>query len=163
MLTKITTVHLLRDQFILSLSQPTWQKKTTPNQTLIRVTESVPTATTNQEWIVSSISKTPNQAMTPSKLNSHNPMGLTSQNKAMAKKVSENEANLVLLMNRIMNFGDLYKIWENGKSKKLAQTVSHSGHTTYSSYYCTNHISWLGTYLLTYISSWTSLIFVVII
>jgi hypothetical protein len=41
-------------------------------------------------------------------------------------KTSDNQANLVLLMNRIVNLGDLYDMFENGKSKKLAQTMSRA-------------------------------------
>jgi hypothetical protein len=41
-------------------------------------------------------------------------------------KTSDNQANLVLLMNRIINLGDLYDMFENGKSKKLAQTMSRA-------------------------------------
>ncbi len=41
-------------------------------------------------------------------------------------KTSDNQANLVLLMNRIVNLEDLYNMFENGKSKKLAQTMSRA-------------------------------------
>ncbi len=39
-------------------------------------------------------------------------------------KTGDAEANLVALMNRIVNLGDLYEMWEDGKSKNLAQTMS---------------------------------------
>ena len=41
-------------------------------------------------------------------------------------KTSDNQANLVLLMNCIVNMGDLYDMFENGKSRKLAQTMSRA-------------------------------------
>jgi hypothetical protein len=41
-------------------------------------------------------------------------------------KTSDNQANLVLLMNRMVTLGDLYDMFENGKSKKLAQTMSRA-------------------------------------
>jgi len=41
-------------------------------------------------------------------------------------KTSDNQANLMLLMNRMVNLGDLYDMFENGKSKKLAQTMSRA-------------------------------------
>jgi hypothetical protein len=41
-------------------------------------------------------------------------------------KTSDNQANLVLLMNRIVNMGDLYDMFESGKSRKLAQTMSQA-------------------------------------
>jgi hypothetical protein len=43
-------------------------------------------------------------------------------------KTSENKANLVVLMNCIMNLGDLYKMWEGKKSKKLAQMMFRALH-----------------------------------
>jgi hypothetical protein len=41
-------------------------------------------------------------------------------------KTSDNQASLVLLMNRMVTLGDLYDMFENGKSKKLTQTVSRA-------------------------------------
>jgi hypothetical protein len=41
-------------------------------------------------------------------------------------KTSNNQANLVLLMIHIINLGDLYDMFEGGKSKKLAQTMSRA-------------------------------------
>ncbi len=41
-------------------------------------------------------------------------------------KTGDAEANLVALMNRIVNLKDLYEMWEDGKSKKLAQTMSRA-------------------------------------
>ncbi len=41
-------------------------------------------------------------------------------------KAGNNKANLVALMNQMVTLGDLYKIWEDGKSKKLAQTMSRA-------------------------------------
>jgi hypothetical protein len=41
-------------------------------------------------------------------------------------KASNNQANLMLLMNRITNLGDLYDMFENGISKKLTQKMSRA-------------------------------------
>jgi hypothetical protein len=38
-------------------------------------------------------------------------------------KTGDNEANLVALMNRLVSLGDMYKMWEDRKSKKLCQTM----------------------------------------
>ncbi len=38
-------------------------------------------------------------------------------------KTGNNKANLVALMNQMVTLGDLYEMWENEKSKKLAQTM----------------------------------------
>jgi len=39
-------------------------------------------------------------------------------------KTGDNHANLVNLMSRIVGLGNSYKLWENGDSKKLAQTLN---------------------------------------
>ena len=41
-------------------------------------------------------------------------------------KTGDNDANLVTLMNEIVGLGDLYAMWENGGSRKLAQTLSRA-------------------------------------
>ncbi len=41
-------------------------------------------------------------------------------------KTGDNEANLDALMNRMVSLGDMYKMWEDGKSKKLCQTMSRA-------------------------------------
>jgi hypothetical protein len=38
-------------------------------------------------------------------------------------KTGDNEANLIALMNRLVSLGDMYEMWEDGKSKKLCQTM----------------------------------------
>ena len=41
-------------------------------------------------------------------------------------KTGDIEANLVALMNRMVSLGDMYEMWEDGKSKKLCQTMSRA-------------------------------------
>jgi hypothetical protein len=41
-------------------------------------------------------------------------------------KTGDYDANLVALMNQIVGLGDLYKMCEDGKSRKLAQTMSRA-------------------------------------
>ncbi len=41
-------------------------------------------------------------------------------------KTGDNKANLVALMNRLVSLGDKYEMWEDGKSKKLCQTMSRA-------------------------------------
>jgi hypothetical protein len=38
-------------------------------------------------------------------------------------KTGDNKANLIALMNRMVSLGDMYEMWEDGKSKKLRQTM----------------------------------------
>ena len=41
-------------------------------------------------------------------------------------KTGDNKANLVALMNQLVSLGDVYEMWEDGKSKKLCQTMSRA-------------------------------------
>ena len=41
-------------------------------------------------------------------------------------KTGDNHANLVNLMSRIVGLGNSYELWENGDSKKLAQTLNRA-------------------------------------
>jgi hypothetical protein len=42
------------------------------------------------------------------------------------RKAGDNEANLVALMNQLVSLGDMYKMWEDKKSKKFCQTMSRA-------------------------------------
>ncbi len=41
-------------------------------------------------------------------------------------QTGDNKANLLASMNRMVSLGDMYEMWEDGKSKKLCQTMSRA-------------------------------------
>jgi regulatory protein YycI of two-component signal transduction system YycFG len=54
------------------------------------------------------------------------PNGAKVSKQSRGWKIGDNKATLIALMNRLVSLGDMYEMWEDGKSKKLCQAMARA-------------------------------------